>query len=105
MKSDILLTYPQYPIEHDLHMKFPKGINTIQGNSKTHILKLIINIYIQKQSGRTWNKYFIDKIITIIFHLSEIDTFVFFHGHTIFACYMDEVIFRYHRKKGIDEDI
>jgi hypothetical protein len=40
-----VLAYPQDPIEYDLYMELPKGIQISSGNSKTHILRLIKNLY------------------------------------------------------------
>jgi hypothetical protein len=36
--------YPQAPIEMDMYMELPTGIHTNHGNSKDHILKLLVNI-------------------------------------------------------------
>jgi hypothetical protein len=49
------MAYPQAPIEMDIYMELPQGIQTKHGNSKEHILKLEKNIYGQKQAGRVWN--------------------------------------------------
>jgi hypothetical protein len=48
---DFVMAYPQAPIEIDIYMKLPRGIQTAHGNSKDHILKLEKNIYSQKQAG------------------------------------------------------
>jgi len=36
---DFVMAYPQAPIEMDIYMELPQGIETAQGNSKDHILK------------------------------------------------------------------
>jgi hypothetical protein len=46
---DFVMAYPQAPIEMDIYMELPQGIQTAHGNSKDHILKLEKNIYGQKQ--------------------------------------------------------
>ncbi len=45
---DFIMAYPQAPIEEDIYMELPQGIETATGNSKDHILKLLKNIYGQK---------------------------------------------------------
>jgi len=49
---DFVMAYPQAPIETDFYMELPQGIQTKTGNSKDHVLKLLKNIYGQKQAGR-----------------------------------------------------
>ncbi len=46
----------------DMYMELPTGIHTKQGYSKDHILKLLANIYGQKQAGRVWNNYLVTKL-------------------------------------------
>jgi hypothetical protein len=41
---DFVMAFPQAPIEMDMYMELPKGIETEHGNSKDHILKLLQNI-------------------------------------------------------------
>jgi hypothetical protein len=48
---DFIMAYPQAPVEIDIYMELPQGICTATGNSKDHILKLLKNIYGQKQAG------------------------------------------------------
>jgi hypothetical protein len=45
------MAYPQAPIEEDIYMEIPQGIETATGNSKDKVLKLLKNIYGQKQAG------------------------------------------------------
>jgi hypothetical protein len=52
IQCDFVLAYPQAPIEFDMYMELPKGIQLSSGNSKTHVLRLINNVYGQKQAGR-----------------------------------------------------
>ncbi len=58
---DFVMAYPQAPIEEDIYMELPQGIKTATGNSKDHVLKLLKNIYGQKQAGRVWNSYLVEK--------------------------------------------
>jgi hypothetical protein len=90
---DFIMAYPQAPIEMDIYMELPQGIETASGNSKDHVLKLLKNIYGQKQAGRVWNKYLVDKLTSINFRQSLIDDCVFYRGDIIFMVYVDDGIF------------
>ncbi len=41
---DFIMAYPQAPIEMDIYMELPQGIQTATGNSKDHVLQLLKNI-------------------------------------------------------------
>ena len=90
---DFIMAYPQAPIEMDIYMELPQGIETEKGNSKDHVLKLLKNIYGQKQAGRVWNEYLVDKLRSIGFNQSLIDDCVFYRNDTIFMVYVDDGIF------------
>jgi hypothetical protein len=62
---DFVMAYPQAPIEMDIYMELPQGIQTAHGNSKDHVLKLEKNIYSQKQAGHVWNSFLVDKLLSI----------------------------------------
>ena len=49
--------YPQAPIDTDMYMELPKGIETSHGNSKDRVLVLLSNHYGQKQAGCVWNSF------------------------------------------------
>jgi hypothetical protein len=59
---DFVLAYPQADVETDLYMKIPKDFSIQGKTSTTHALKLIKNLYGQKQAGRVWNKHLHDKL-------------------------------------------
>eukprot|EP00957_Ditylum_brightwellii_P163315 12434992-Ditylum_brightwellii.AAC.3 len=70
---DFITAYPQTPIECDLWMHLPAGIETKHGNSKTHVLKLEKNLYGQKQTDQVWNQYLTQKLLAIRFKQSKVD--------------------------------
>ncbi len=90
---DFVMAYPQAPIEEDIYMEVPQGIDTATGNSKDMVLKLLKNIYGQKQAGRVWNSYLVEKLASIDFRPSLIDDCVFFRDDVIFMVYVDDGIF------------
>jgi hypothetical protein len=74
-------------------MDFPTGIHTKHRNSKDHVLKLLANIYGQKQASCLWNNYLITKLLEINFKQSIIDDCVFYRDDLIFIVYVDNGIF------------
>ncbi len=90
---DFVMAYPQAPIKMDIYMDLPQGIQTKHGNSKEQVLKLEKNIYGQKQAGRMWNSFLMNKLKSIGFTMSLIDDCIFLHGDIIFMVYVDNVIF------------
>jgi hypothetical protein len=87
------MAYPQAPIKMDIYMELPQGIQIKHGNSKNHVLKLEKNIYGQKQAGRVWNSFLVDKLMSIRFTPSLIDDCVVFCDDIIFMVYVDNGIF------------
>jgi hypothetical protein len=102
---DFILAYPQADIEFDMYMDLPKGIETKHGNGKTHVLKLLKNLYGQKQAGRVWNQYLTKGLTKIGFKQSKVDECVFFRDNVIFIVYVDDGIFASPSQKAIDQAI
>jgi hypothetical protein len=76
---DYVLTHTQAAIEKDLCMKIPKGFEVNKGCSDNNTLKLHKNFYGQKQAGRVWNKYSVDKLVNKLrFKQSKIDECVLY---------------------------
>ena len=90
---DFVMAYPQAPIEMDMYMELPQGIQTEHGNSKDHVLKVLRNIYGQKQAGRVWNQFLTSKLLGVGFTQSLVDDCVYYRGNTIFIVYVDDGIF------------
>jgi hypothetical protein len=90
---DFIITYPQALIKMDMYMELPTGIHTKHRNSKDHVLKLLANIYGQKQAGRVWNSYLVTKLREINFKQSLIDDCVFYRDEVIFIVYINDGIF------------
>jgi hypothetical protein len=101
---DFVLAYPQADIETELYMEVPQGFE-FQGSRKTHCLRLIKNLYGQKQAGRVWNQHLHKGLIKMGFTQSKIDECVYFRGTTIFLCYVDDSILIDPRQEQIDRVI
>ncbi len=87
------MAHPQAPIKMDMYMELPTGIHTKHGNFKDHVLKLLANIYGQKQAGHVWNSYLITKLREINFKQSLIDNCVFYWDDIFFIVYANNGIF------------
>jgi hypothetical protein len=85
--------YPQAPIETDMFTELPQGIETRHGSSKDHVLKLLSNLYGQKQAGRVWNNYMVEHLHSIGFKSSLVEECVFYLDDVIFIVYVDDGIF------------
>jgi hypothetical protein len=87
------MAYPQVPIECNMYMELPQGIQVSAGESSDYVLKLLKNIYGQKQAGRVWNESLVDKLTSLGYKASLIDDCMFYRGAIIFMVYVDDGIF------------
>ena len=76
-----------------MHFQLPDGIETETGNSRTHILKLLRNVYGQKQAGKVWADFLSESLFKIGFERSKIDECVFYRGSLVFLVYVYDGIF------------
>ncbi|KAL7474813.1 hypothetical protein ACHAW6_000767 [Cyclotella cf. meneghiniana] len=90
---DFVQAFTQAPIECDMYMALPPGIETKHENSKDYVLKLLANLYGQKQAGRVWNQYMADKLHDIGFQQSQVDECIFYCNDIIFIVYVDGGLF------------
>ena len=85
--------YPQAPVEREMYMKIPAGIEFTNGNPKEHVLKVHKNIYGQRQAGRVWFEYLREKLVHEVgFTQSKIDPCLFWKGKTAYVVYTDDSI-------------
>jgi hypothetical protein len=86
-------------------MNLPKVIQMVNGNRNIHVLKLLKNVYGQKQAGRVWNKHLTSGLVKIGFVQSKVDGCVFYRDGVIFMVYVDDGIFFFIRMDKIDQAI
>jgi hypothetical protein len=89
---DFVQAFAQAPVEKTLYMRVPAGV-TIDGNGdpRNYVLKIHRNIYGQKQAGRVWNKYLVNKLVKELgFKQSRVDECVFYRGKTLYVLYTDD---------------
>ena len=71
---DYVLAFPQAPVEKEIYMRVPKGFEVPNTDPKEYVLRLNRNVYGQKQAGRVWNKYLVDKLVNQLgFIQSKVD--------------------------------
>ena len=102
---DFVLAFPQAEIEYDMYMELPKGIETKYGNGKTHVLKLLKNLYGQKQAGRVWNQFLHERLLKLGFEQSTIDEYLYYRGSLLFVVYVDDGILASSNKTEIEKAI
>ena len=89
---DFIMAYAQAPIKCDMYLQLPDGIETESGNSRTHVLKLLQNMYGQKQAGKVWADFRSENLFKIGFERSKIDECMFYRGNLVFLVYVDDGI-------------
>jgi hypothetical protein len=102
---DYVLAFPQAPVEKEIYMMIPKGFAlNIPNANEEHVLKLHKNVYGQKQAGRVWNKYLVDKLINELkFKQSKVDECVFYRGKTLYVLYTDDSLLAGPDQNEIDQ--
>jgi hypothetical protein len=89
---DFVQAYPQAPVETELYMEVPKGFS-IGEDKQQYVLKLVNNIYGQKQAGRVWHKFLIKGLTEKLgFTQSKHDPCMLWKGKYILVIYTDDTI-------------
>jgi Reverse transcriptase (RNA-dependent DNA polymerase) len=105
VQIDFVLAYPQADVECDLFMKIPKGFEIEGKTNKTHALKLVKNLYGQKQAGRVWNPRLHKILIEIGWIQSKADDCLYDKGSVMFVVYVDDGILVSASQESIDEEL
>jgi hypothetical protein len=91
------MAFTQADVERDLYMELPKSFS-VPGTKITHadkdkyVLKLVKNLYGQKQAGKVWYDHLRNKLIKLGFIQSRFDECVFYYGKIMFLVYTDDTI-------------
>ena len=103
---DFVLAYTQADVERDLYMKIPKGIHIAdvpKEEQHKYLLKLVKNLYGQKQTGRVWNQHLVRNPKKLGFTQSNVDECVFYFKRSIFLVYTDDTILLEPDQKELDQ--
>ncbi|KAI2494618.1 hypothetical protein MHU86_19896 [Fragilaria crotonensis] len=104
---DFVQAFAQAPVEKTLYMKVPTGMELEDdSNPNDFVLKIHRNIYGQKQAGRVWNQYLVQKLVKDLgFQQSAMDECVSYRGSTLYVLYTDDSLLAGPDKKEIDKII
>ena len=105
---DYVLAFPQAPVERDIYMEIPRGFQLADEslNPRDYVLRLHRNVYGQKQAGRVWNKYLVNKLVNEAgFKQSKVDKCVFYRGSVMYVLYTDDSILAGPNQEEIDDAI
>jgi hypothetical protein len=86
-------------------MELPRGLIFEGIHRDTHCIKLVKNLYGQKQAGRVWNEHLVAGLVERGFIPSTVDECVFYKGKTILLVYVDDAILCGPSSKVIDDII
>jgi hypothetical protein len=91
------MAFTQADVERDLYMELPKnfsmlGTKITYADKDKYVLKLVKNLYGQKQAGKVWYNHLKKKLIKLNFIQSKLDECVFYYRTTIFLIYTDDTI-------------
>ena len=100
---DFVMAYPQAPAEMLLYMRLPQGYQHRGMTRKTRALKLICNVYGQKQAGRVWNKFMDKGMKDIGFTPSKFDPCLYYRGSVLILVYIDDCIVFGPNAQAIDQ--
>ena len=104
---DFVQAFAQAPIEKTLYMRTPSGMR-LEDNSdpRDYVLKLHRNIYGQKQAGRVWNQFLVQKLVKELgFKQSSVDECAFYRGRTMYVLYTGDSLLADPDAKEIDSII
>jgi Reverse transcriptase (RNA-dependent DNA polymerase) len=105
VQIDFVLAYPQADVECDIYMQIPKGFELEGKTRDTHVLKLIKNLYGQKQAGHVWNKHLHDNLIDMGWKQSKADDCLYYKGRVMFVVYVDDGILISKHQEDIDKEL
>jgi Reverse transcriptase (RNA-dependent DNA polymerase) len=89
---DFVQAFPQAPVEQDLYIEMSKGCHTTEDNLD-HVLKVLHNIYCQRQAGKVWFDYLTNGLISKLnFKQSGVDPCILWRGTSIMIIYTDDTI-------------
>ncbi len=102
---DFVQAYPQAPAQTEMYIEVPKGC-VVPGPKQDWVLRVLNNIYGQKQAGKVWNDFLILGLTTKLgFIQSKIDPSLLWRGNYIIIIYTDDTIITGPNEKEIDKII
>ena len=76
-----------------MYVNISEGIETKGGSRTMHVLKILNNIYEQRQGSWMWNQHLNKRLEEIVSRQSLVDDCMFYRGEVIFIIYVENAIF------------
>ena len=103
---DFIMAFPQAPIQTPLYMSIPKVYKTPKDeNNRPMVLKLIRNIYGQKQGPKVWGDFLHQGLTKASFVQSKVDPCLYYREGLIFLVYIDDCLLLSPSDAMIDQGI
>ncbi|KAL7580903.1 hypothetical protein ACA910_001170 [Epithemia clementina (nom. ined.)] len=99
---DFVMAFPHAPVEVPLFMTIPKGYRLKDASPQAHVLRLLKNIYGQKQCPRVWNRYLDKGLQELGFSTSAIDPCLYYGNQVMMLVYIDDSLLFSPSKEAID---
>ena len=100
------MAFPQAPIQTPLYMNIPKGYKTPKDeNNRPMVLKLVRNIYGQKQGPKVWGDFLHQGLTKASFTQSQVDPCLYYRPGLIFLVYIDDCLLLSSKDELIDQGI
>jgi Reverse transcriptase (RNA-dependent DNA polymerase) len=102
----LVQAFPQAPIKQEIYMDIPKDCIVDNKNNSRWALRLLKNIYGQKQAGKVWNDFLVEGLTTKLgFSQSTVDPCILWRGDIIIIIYTDDTIITGPNELSIDKAI
>ena len=96
----------QAPIQTPLYMNIPKGYKTPKDeNNRPMVLKLVRNVYGQKQGPKVWGDFLHRGLTKASFTQSQVDPCLYYRPGLIFLVYIDDCLLLSSKDELIDQGI
>jgi Reverse transcriptase (RNA-dependent DNA polymerase) len=102
---DFVLAYPQAEVECYLYMKMPKGFEVKGKTRESHMLKLVKNLYGQRQARRVWNHLLHTRLLKMGWTQSKADNFLNCKGSVLFVFYVDNGILVSPKQEEVNKEL
>jgi hypothetical protein len=100
---DFVQAFTQAPLDCPIYMEIPAGYSIVNNvltftgdqqrrTERTHVLKLLKNMYGLKQAGHNWYNSLTDHLIQHGFRQSQVDKCLFIRDNCIIVVYVDDCL-------------
>jgi Reverse transcriptase (RNA-dependent DNA polymerase) len=102
---EFVLAYPRASGKCDIYMKILKDFTVDGKTQKTRALKLIKNLYGQKQAGRVWDQHLHKNLLEIGWKQSKTYECLYYKGNVAVVVFVDDGILISSHNERIDKEL